>query len=206
MPNCANTGMPARAMAATASGKSAAPSSLTMSTPASLTKRMAARKAASGPSCSGPKGKSTLTSARFTPRRTALVTTSISSIVTSSGLVWPHRLMPTVSPTLTMSTPARSTICAICQSHATTPTIFLPSRFICWSADTVTGVVALDIESFVGAAGAGEFKPSNGVCWPETALPASARVPKCLVQPQTTTLLPACGGWGPGHRAAGRHR
>ena len=111
-----------------------------MSTPASLTRRIAACNAASVPSCSGPNGKSTLTSARFTPRRTALQTITISSIVTSNGLAWPHRLTPTVSPTDTMSTPARSTICAICQSQATTPTILRPSRFICCSAGTVTGV------------------------------------------------------------------
>ena len=71
-PNCANTGMPARASARTASGKSAAPSSLIMSAPPSLTRRMAARTALSVPSCSGPNGKSQLTSARVTPRRTAL--------------------------------------------------------------------------------------------------------------------------------------
>ena len=113
MPNCANTGMPARAMAVTVSGKSAAPSSLSMSMPASLTMRIAALTAYWVPSCSGPNGKSALSSARLTPRRTALQTTSISSIVISNGLAWPHRLTPTVSPTETISTPARSTICAI---------------------------------------------------------------------------------------------
>src|ERR671925_455854 len=45
MPNCANTGMPARTRARTVSGKSAAPSSLIMSAPPSLTMRMAARRA-----------------------------------------------------------------------------------------------------------------------------------------------------------------
>jgi hypothetical protein len=110
MPNCAVTGMPARSIARTASGKSAAPSSLTMSAPASLTSRTAARTAARRPSCSGPNGKSQLTSARRTPRRTARQTTTISSIVTSSGFSWPQRFTPTVSPTETMSTPARSTM------------------------------------------------------------------------------------------------
>ncbi|WP_460695124.1 transposase [Modestobacter muralis] len=52
---------------------------------AALTNRMAARTAESVPSCKGPNGKSTLTSARDTPRHTALATTSISSIVTSNG-------------------------------------------------------------------------------------------------------------------------
>ena len=50
-------------------------------------------------SCSGPKGKSQLTKARLTPRRTALQTTSISSNVTSNGFARPHKLMPTESPT-----------------------------------------------------------------------------------------------------------
>ena len=84
-----------------------------MSTPASLTNRIAARTALSVPSCRGPNGKSTLTRARCTPRRTALATTSISSIVTSNGFECPQRLTPTVSPTETRSTPARSTIRAI---------------------------------------------------------------------------------------------
>ena len=83
-----------------------------MSAPASIS-RVAARSAASVLSWSGPKGKSQLTIARLTPRRTALQTTIISSIVISRGLGWPHKLIPTVSPTDTMSTPARSTICAI---------------------------------------------------------------------------------------------
>ena len=42
---------------------------------------------------------SQLTRPRLTPRRTALQHTSISSIVTSSGLACPHRLTPTESPT-----------------------------------------------------------------------------------------------------------
>ena len=93
-PNCANTGMPARVSAFTASGNSAAASTLTMSAPPSLTRRMAARSALSTPSCTGPNGTSQLTSARSTPRRTALQQTRISSSVTSSGLAWPHRLTP----------------------------------------------------------------------------------------------------------------
>src|ERR1700687_2396199 len=48
-PNCANTGMPARVSARTASGKSAAPSSLSMSAPPSLTSRIAARSGAATP-------------------------------------------------------------------------------------------------------------------------------------------------------------
>ena len=105
--------MPARATAVTASGKSGAPSILTRSAPASLTIRMAARTAPPAPSCTGPNGRSTLTRARVTPRRTAWATMSICSIVTSSGLRWPHRLTPTESPTETISTPARSAIRAI---------------------------------------------------------------------------------------------
>ena len=45
MPNCAKTGIPARVTAVTASRWSAAPSSFTMSTPASFTSRIAARTA-----------------------------------------------------------------------------------------------------------------------------------------------------------------
>src|SRR3984893_17150063 len=130
--------MPARTIARTASGKSLAASSFTMSAPPSFTRRMAARTALSVPSCSGPNGKSQLTSARATPRRTALQTTSISSIVTSSGLVCPHKFTPTESPTDTMSTPARSATRAIRYSQATTPTLFFPSRFIWASSISVT--------------------------------------------------------------------
>ena len=43
----------------------------------------------------GPKGRSQLTSARLTPRRTALHTMSISSSVTSADSAWPQRLTPT---------------------------------------------------------------------------------------------------------------
>ena len=166
MPNCAKTGMPAREMARTASGKSAAPSSLTMSTPASLTKRMAASSAACVPCCNGPKGKSTLSSARLTPRRTALVTISISSMLTCNGLAWPSKCTPTVSPTETMSTPARSTTCAICQSHATTPTILRPSRFICCRAGMVTGLV-----SMLSPAAISIFTPRVAVCSQQTIHP-----------------------------------
>ena len=113
IPSCAHTGIPARVTAATAAGKSAAPSILTRSAPASLTSLIAARTALSVPSCTGPNGMSTLTSARLTPRRTARHTMSISSSVTSRGLRWPQRLTPTESPTDTISTPARSAIAAI---------------------------------------------------------------------------------------------
>ena len=123
--------MPARTSARTASGKSAAASTLIMSAFASVISRVAAFKAASGLSCAGPYGRSQLTSARVTPRRTALQTISISSIVTWSGSSWPHRLTPTESPTETRSTPALSAIRAIGVSQATTPAIFWPSRFIC---------------------------------------------------------------------------
>ena len=78
-----------------------------------MTSRIAARTASAGPSCSGPYGKSPLTSARLTPRRTAWQTVTIWSSVTSNGVVWPQRFIPTVSPTETISTPTRSTIRAI---------------------------------------------------------------------------------------------
>ena len=113
MPSCAHTGIPARTTADTASGKSAAPSILTRSAPASLASRTAARTALSAPSCTGPNGMSALTRAWPTPRRTALVTMTISSIVTSRGLRWPQRLTPTESPTETISTPDRSAMAAI---------------------------------------------------------------------------------------------
>src|SRR6185436_2396464 len=57
-------------------------------------------------------GRSQERSACFTPRRTALHTTSISSSVISPSFS-PQRLTPTESPTETSSTPARSTIWAI---------------------------------------------------------------------------------------------
>src|SRR6266568_9571196 len=164
MPNCANTGMPACTPARTASGKSAAPSSLTRSAPPSLTSLIAALTALAAPSCSGPKGKSQLTKARSTPRRTALQTTSISSIVTSSGLEWPHKLTPTESPTETISTPARSAMLAICQ--ATTPTLFRPSRFICKSAGIVT------LAAMVLSVCRDQFCPSEFLHpWPQLDLP-----------------------------------
>src|ERR1700748_2877941 len=87
--------MPARGTADTASGKSGAASILTRSAPASLAIRTAARTAAAVPSCTGPNGRSTLTRARDTPRRTAWATTSICSMVTSSGFRWPPRFTPT---------------------------------------------------------------------------------------------------------------
>src|ERR1700735_1664743 len=126
--------MPARVTAATAAGKSAAPSILTRSAPASLARVIAARTALSVPSCTGPNGMATRTSAPEPPRRTARQTMSISASVTSSGLRWPQRLTPTESPTDTISTPAWSAIVAIWESPATPPTIFRPSRFISWSA------------------------------------------------------------------------
>ena len=74
------------ATARTVSGKPAAPSSFTMSAPPSFTMRIAALTAASVPSCSGPNGKSQLTSARDTPRRTARQARIIWSSVTSRSL------------------------------------------------------------------------------------------------------------------------
>ncbi len=90
------------------------------------------------PSCTGPNGRSTLTSARRTARRTALATTTISSMVISSGFSWPQRFTPTESPTETISAPARSAIRASWKSQATTETILRPARFISVSAPTVT--------------------------------------------------------------------
>ena len=54
MPSCPNTGTPARTIALTAAGKSAAPSSFTRSAPASFTNRIAALTASSVLSWSGP--------------------------------------------------------------------------------------------------------------------------------------------------------
>ena len=84
-PNCANTGTPASSSARTAMGKSAAASTLIMSAPPSFIRHWAAAIAALGLCCTGPYGRSQLTNARVVPRRTALQTISISSIVTCSG-------------------------------------------------------------------------------------------------------------------------
>ena len=49
----------------------------------------------------------------------------------------PQRFTATESPTETMSAPAASAMRAVGVSHATTPTILRPSRFIAWSCSTV---------------------------------------------------------------------
>src|SRR3954465_7990494 len=124
--NSANTSMPALTSART---RSAEASTLTISAPPSSTSRFA--------SSTEPDGTSQLRSARFTPRRTALQTISISPIVTGASAERPQRFVPTESPTETMSTPARSAIAAICASHATTATILRAWRFISRSAAIV---------------------------------------------------------------------
>src|SRR5258708_9258793 len=114
-------------MARTVSG---VPLILIMLAPPSFTKRIAA-------SGNAVAGRSQLSSARFTPRRTALQTMRSSSTVTSFSVAWPQRFLPTESPTDTRSTPARSAICAIGVSQATTPTILRPWRFISCIAERV---------------------------------------------------------------------
>src|SRR5262249_50012344 len=123
------TGTPALTIARTVFGS---PRTLTSSAPPSSASRSAARRG------SAPAGTSQLRSARFTPLRTALQQTRISSTLTCALGARPQRLTPTESPTETRSTPARSAICAIWKSQATTPTILRPSRFILRSAMTVT--------------------------------------------------------------------
>src|SRR5262249_33294716 len=126
--NSANTAIPASASDFTTE---AGASTLTICAPPSSTRRRAF--------CAFAKrgGRSQERSARFTPRRTALHTTSISSSVISPSFS-PQRLTPTESPTETRSTPARSAICAIWKSQATTPAILRPSRFIFRRVMTLT--------------------------------------------------------------------
>ena len=73
--------MPAPASACTRDSIGPAPSSLTASAAASLTKRMALCSASSSETWKEPNGMSATTSGRRAPRLTARVSTIISSIV-----------------------------------------------------------------------------------------------------------------------------
>jgi hypothetical protein len=114
MPNWANTGMPARAMAATASGKSAAPSSLTKSTPPSFDQPDRRAHRAVGSLLQGTEGEiaGDQRTADAAADRPADDEHLLHRHFERVGF-WPHRLTPTVSPTETMSAPARSAMRAI---------------------------------------------------------------------------------------------
>ena len=75
-------------------------------------------------------GRSPTTWALFTPRMTARVWPSISSIVTGTVSRYPSSTMPRLSPTRMMSIPASSTHCACGNEYAVIMEIFFLSFFI----------------------------------------------------------------------------
>jgi hypothetical protein len=106
---CPITGIPDSTMRRTRETMGPAPSSLTMSAPPSLTKRIALRTASSSDTWYEPNGMSPTTSGRFEWRETVLVRKSISSTVTGTVVPsWPRTTIAAVSPTRMMSTPASS--------------------------------------------------------------------------------------------------
>ena len=107
-PTCPITGTPAPTIACTRESVGPAPSSLTASAPASLTKRTAFSTADSSEAWKEPNGMSAITSGRFAPRTTARVSISSSSIVTGTVDSFPSTTIPAESPTSTSSTPASS--------------------------------------------------------------------------------------------------
>ncbi len=145
-PRCPITGMPAATMLWTRESIAPAPSSLTASAPASLTKRMALRIASSSETWNDPKGMSAMTSGRLAPRVTARVRISISSIVAGTVDSWPSTVIAAESPTRTRSAPAWSASRPPGASYAVTITIGCRRAFI--SASSVSG-------SFPGAGVAG---------------------------------------------------
>ena len=102
------TGMPAPTIAWTRESVGPAPSSLTASAPASLTKRTALRSASSSETWNEPNGMSATTSGRRAPRVTARVSTIISSIVAGTVESWPSMVIAAESPTRIRSAPAAS--------------------------------------------------------------------------------------------------
>lgn len=78
------TGIPAWTSSSVCGSERAPPSSLTAPTPASLTSRVALRRAWTGPSWYEPKGRSPTTRARLVPRTTAAERIVISSSVTGT--------------------------------------------------------------------------------------------------------------------------
>ena len=87
---CPITGTPAPTIAWTRESIVPAPSILTASAPASLTKRIAFVTASSSDTWKEPNGMSATISGRRAPRVTARVSTSISSIVAGTVESWPE--------------------------------------------------------------------------------------------------------------------
>ncbi len=102
------TGMPEPTSARARESIGPAPSILTASAPASLTKRTAFSTAVSSETWKEPNGMSATTSGRCAPRVTARASTIISSIVAGTVDEWPSTVIAAESPTSTMSTPASS--------------------------------------------------------------------------------------------------
>ena len=103
------TGIPAATIARTRESEAPAPSSLTASAPASLTKRIAFSTAASSETWYEPNGMSPITIGRRAARVTVRVRKSISSIVTGTVVPsCPSTTIAAVSPTRTISMPASS--------------------------------------------------------------------------------------------------
>ena len=125
---CPITGMPAPTIARTRESIGPAPSSLTASAPASLTKRIAFSSASSSETWNDPNGMSPTTSGRFAPRVAARVSISISSIDAGTVESWPSTTIAAESPTRISSTPAPSASRALGASYAVTITIFSPRR------------------------------------------------------------------------------
>ena len=102
------TGMPERMIARARSTEEPPRSSLTASTPASLTKRWALPIACSFEDSYEPNGMSPTSSGVFRPRRTAWVSMIISSMPTGVVALWPRTTIAALSPTRTRSTPDSS--------------------------------------------------------------------------------------------------
>ena len=102
------TGMSTRAIASMVAAIGIPPSSFTMLTPPSFTRRMELRTAALVPCWKAPNGRSPTTMARRAPRLTMRQWYTISSRVTGSVVSWPWTTMPRESPTRSRSTPASS--------------------------------------------------------------------------------------------------
>lgn len=80
------TGMPDWTISSVWCSERSPPSSFTAPTPASLTRRVALRRACTAPSWYDPNGMSPMTSARLVPRTTAADSMVIWSIVTGTVL------------------------------------------------------------------------------------------------------------------------
>ena len=109
-PRCPMMGMPAARMRRTASITSTPPSSLSASAWVIFIILMAFCTASMSPVWYEPKGMSTTTRARCTPRTTDLAMNIIWSSVTGSVVRLPHITFEAESPTSITSTPASSTM------------------------------------------------------------------------------------------------